>query len=212
MSPPPAAATEEDVVGVRLTRRYSRFVGAMKVALPAFAVALIVLFLSWPRISGTGDGYRLSFADLMRDPDGQIGVTRARFAGGDSNNRPFLVTADRAVQVEGFDIFHLDVLQADLTLDSGAWVSVTASTGVFDRANGTLDLEGPIDIFSDRGYELHAIRARVDLDAGLLSSAGAIEGHGPLGTVRADALRYESASNRLTLVGNVRVTLGAGDG
>ena len=178
--------------GVSPGRRYSRFVGLMKFVLPLFALMLSVLLVAWPDANG-GGGFRLSLADLQRGSDTELGVTRARFAGTDKHDRPFLVTAERAVQRSArFEIFDLDTLQADFTLDSGIWVSLTASAGVYDRAEGRLLLAGPIDVHSDAGYELHAGDATVDLRERTFATDFPVEGHGPLGEIRADGLRVLS--------------------
>ena len=193
-----------------LSRRYSRFVGTIKVVLFLAAGALVLLMVAWPRLNGT-TGFRLSFADLKADAEGNLGVTRARFAGTDANNRPFVVTAERAVQQHGsFELFALNTLQADITLDDGVWISVAAASGTYNRGARLLTLFGPIEIFSDQGYELHATVAVIDLAAGTVVSDQPIEGHGPMGTVRADGLFFSSAGGRLSLTGRVRVTANPG--
>ena len=190
-----------------LSRTHSRFVGTVKIALFLSAGALILLLVVWPRLNGSGDGFRLSFADLRRDTEGNLGVTRARFAGTDGNDRPFVVTAANAVQQHGsFDVFALNGLQADITIGNGMWISVSAETGMYDRNERLLTLTGPIEIFSDQGYELHANSAVVDLAKGTIVSTQAVDGHGPMGAVRADGFRFTSAGGLLNLTGGVRVT------
>lgn len=197
---------------VRRSRRYSRFVGLMKFLLPLTAVALIVLIAAWPQIYGGEDGFRFSFADLQRDQDGQVGVSKARFAGTDSANRPFLVTAERAVQKKGFDVFELASLQADITTADGTWLSITADKGEYSRTDRSLVLQGVIDIFSNVGYEMHATHAVVNLSTGTITSREPIQGHGPLGAMTAEQMTYSSADKHLQLTGGVRVTLNPREG
>ena len=191
-------------------RRYSRFVGLMKFVLPAFAVGLIVLMVAWPGQFGHGDGFRLSFADLDPDPDGNLGVVRARFAGTDSKRRPFFITAERAVQQsEQFQVFNLEALQADITLDNGTWISVSAIGGIFDRGSRHLHLEGPIEIFTNVGYELHAEEASVDLGLGAVKTGRPVNGHGPLGAIWAEGMQFTSEGGLIAFSGGVRVVLNA---
>ena len=189
------------------SRRYSRFVGLMKFLLPLVAVALVGLIIAWPRLDSGDTGFRFSFADLERDADGTPGVSRARFAGADAQSRPFLITAERAVQMQGFDVFVLTGLQADIAAGDGTWLSITAGAGTFHRGDRVLMLEGAIDIFTNLGYELHATDATLDMDDGVMRSKLPIEGHGPLGSLRADTLRYSTADKSLHLAGAVRVVL-----
>ena len=72
-----------------------------------------------------------------------------------------LVTAERAMQKEGFDVFELTTLQADITTADGTWLSVTADKGEYSRSDRTLVLQGVIDIYSNVGYEMHATHAVV---------------------------------------------------
>jgi lipopolysaccharide export system protein LptC len=192
----------------RHSRAYSRFVGLMKVTLPVVALLLIVMILAWPQIYGGEEGsFRFSFADLERDTTGALGVSKARFAGTDSANRPFTVTAERAVQKQGFEIFELTTLQADITTGDGTWLSITADSGEYRRADRVLVLRGVIDVFSNVGYELHATEAVVNLGNGTVRSEKPVDGHGPLGAMRADAMIYTADGKRLQLNGGVRVVL-----
>ena len=200
------AVEEADGPGlVRLSRRYSRFVGLMKFVLPLVAVALIALVVTWPAQYRNGEGFRMTFADLAPDTEGNLGVVRARFAGADAQDRPFLITAERATQrSERFEVFDFEALQADITLDDGTWISMSAAAGIYERAERKLRLEGPIDIFTDAGYELHATEATIDLAAGRVSTGQPVEGHGPLGSVRADSMVFCSEGSLLRLKGGVR--------
>lgn len=192
------------------SRRYSRFVGLMKFALPGFAVGLVALMVAWPGRFGDGEGFRLSFANLAPDPDGNVGVTRARFAGTDSRARPFFITAERAVQQSArFEVFDLEALQADMTLSNGTWISVSAVAGVFDRGGRHLLLEGPIEIFTDIGYELHALEASINLAAGTVETGRPVNGHGPLGAIWAEGMRFTSDGGVIAFWGGVRVVLNA---
>lgn len=193
-------------IDVRRSRRYSAFVGWMKFLLPVSAAALVAIIVWWPRLE-SDPGFRFSFGDLERDEGGLLGVTKARFAGTDSNQRPFVVTADRAVQKEGFDVFDLISLQADITTDNGTWISITADRGEFSRSGRVLHLAGAVDVFTNAGYELHTNEAVIDLNAGTLKTPTRIEGHGPLGMLQADTLHYTSGSRALSLIGRVRVTI-----
>ena len=201
-------------VVTKLSGRYSQFVGWMKFVLPLFAVALIALMIGWPGVDGEGEGFRLSIADLAPDANGNLGITRARFAGTDRFERPFLITAEGATQdANGFDVFALETLQADITLGNGTWITITAATGQFERSARVLKLAGPISVFTDVGYEIHAEQARLDLEQGAVVATGPVQGHGPIGAFWAnDGVTFSSVTGILTFTGNVRVVINPGVG
>ncbi len=192
----------------RFGARHTRFVGAMKVFLPLVAAVIAGLLLAWP---GVHEGPReivLPFAETGATDAETPGMANARYIGTDADDRPFLVTANRAVQDPARpDLIDLVALQADMTLDNGAWMSVMASHGRYDRARQILRLVGTVSIFSDAGYEFHAETALIDLRNKLAESHAPVEGHGPFGTLRADRFRVVDRGRRLLFDDNVRMTI-----
>ena len=72
---------------------------------------------------------------------------------------------------------------------------------------GTLALDGGLQIFSDRGYQLQSARAAVDINKGIVVGPQEVTGQGPLGTLRADRFRFDRASGQLALDGHVEMSL-----
>ena len=192
----------------RFGARYSRFVGAMKVLLPLVAAAIAGLILAWPGTYEDPQEIALTFAETGSTDAKTPGMANARYIGTDADNRPFLVTADQAIQDPAQpDLIDMVALQADMTLDNGMWVSVMASHGRYDRARQVLQLAGSVNIFSDIGYEFHAETARVDLQDNVAESDAPVKGHGPFGTLRADRFRIVDQGKRLLFNDNVRMTI-----
>ncbi len=140
--------------------RYSNFVGLMKVLLPTVAAVLIALVVAWPLLSGRDEGVPISFADVeLSGPETPL-MSNARYLGTDARNRPFTVTADAVTQAaEDEDTIHFTAPKADMLLDSGAWVALTADRGTLHRATNTMVLDGAVNIFSDEGYEFRTAHA-----------------------------------------------------
>jgi lipopolysaccharide export system protein LptC len=196
------------VAGLRGVRHYSRFVRTLKVLLPVAAAAIAVLVIAWPGYDQVPSRMAFTFATTTEEATGQTGMANARFLGTDNERRPFMVTAARAVPDDTDpDRITMTSLQADMTLDDGAWMSLMAETGRYDRVRQVLDLGGPISIFSDAGYEFHARSAIVDLRAGTAESDEPVEGHGPFGALTADRFRILEQGNRLVFEQRVRMTL-----
>src|SRR6185369_2452691 len=116
----------------RLNTGYSRFVGLMKFLLPAVAVGLLLLVAAWPRLQAGLDRLRLSFTRLDLSEARDLRMVNARFSGIDKQHRPYVLTADVARQMpDRNDLMALEGSKGDITLQSGAWLAVTAFTGVY---------------------------------------------------------------------------------
>lgn len=199
----PALATGVDLARVRR----SRFVGAMRIALPLLALVLIALLIAWPQVYRRSDGFRLAFSTIEVE-DGALTMTKARYRGTDHKDQPFLVSADTATQDPNDPKrVTLDRIAADMTMRDGTWLALNANSGAYHQGEQTLTLQDDISVFTDRGYELHGISARVDLAAGTLASDDKVWGQGPFGLLRANGMRVDGNGNRVRFINGVQVTL-----
>lgn len=194
--------------GVDLARvRRSRFVGAMRIALPLLALVLIALLIAWPQVYRRNDGFRLAFSTIEVE-DGALTMTKARYRGTDHKDQPFLVSADTATQDPSDPKrITLDRISADMTMRDGTWLALNANAGDYHQGEQVLTLQGDISVFTDRGYELHGISARVDLAAGTLASDDKVWGQGPFGLLRSNGMRVDGNGNRVRFINGVQVTL-----
>ncbi len=185
---------------------YSNFVGLMKVLLPISAAVLTALVVAWPLLSGRDEGVPISFADVeFTGPETPL-MSNARYLGTDGRDRPLSITADTVTQAaEDEDTVHFTAPKADMLLDSGAWVLLTADRGTLHRATNIMVLDGAVNIFSDEGYEFRTDHAEIDIDANTAWGDRPIEGQGPLGTLNADTFRLDNAAGRLLFEGSVRM-------
>ncbi len=189
-------------------KRYSRFVGLMKVVLPSVAAVLVVLVVAWPQFQGVREGFRIEIAKLKLPFSGGQHLSNARFTGVDSRNRPFTVTANSAAQAEGQPgIVDLARPKADITLSSGAWVAATAKQGTYLKEDELLHLDGQVDLFHDTGFEMHTASATVDLKNGTAQGDAPVEGHGPSGALNATGFRIYDGGARILFTGKARLVL-----
>ena len=198
--------------GQGAVRRDVPVVRVLKIALPCLAVALIALAVAWPVLfpEGPAKAPRMAVQDVA--PGGNdVRLIKPRYGGTDARGRPFLVTAESATQDRANpDLIHLANLQADITLTDGAWFSLIAPTGLYRIPDQALDLTGGVDVFSDRGYELHAPNVRVDLGEAIAEGTNGVHGQGPFGHMRAERYRFERDRQHLILTGRVHVTYSPG--
>jgi lipopolysaccharide export system protein LptC len=195
-----------------LGRRYSRFVSLAKIALPLIALALVMVLVAWPQAQSEDPTFQVSLAALPEGDAGDAAMTRARFVGTDAKDQVFVITAERAVpNAINPERIRLETLQADLTLNSGAWVSMLSVTGLYDRTQQSLTLLDGVDFFADNGFALHTASALIDLADGTAQGSEAVRAQGPMGELDADSFRMVREGQRLFFKGNVRMTLQPGN-
>lgn len=187
--------------------RHHRIIVALRVALPLAALGLVGLVIAWPQLQTREPGFILSFSKIANYDD-RIRMVHPRYAGIDSKNQPFVITADVATQTRGDDRkVSLEGLEADITLADGTWLNLQATTGTYRPRKEVLVLNDKVRIYTGRGLEFETEVARVDLRRGEAASDAPVQGHGPFGTFKADRLYIEDSGRRLRFEGGVRVTI-----
>ena len=211
-----APATKERAAGftprhsgnllVSLARR-RRYVQFMKFVLPLLAVVIVAMVLIWPQLTKRGNLLPLNFTDVDSSSSALV-MKNPRYRGVDAQNQPYVVTADRAIQDPQDDqLVTMDRVQADLTMNGGGWWSMTADTGYYDGKKRLLDLYGNIQVFSDKGYEMHGLSAEINLDTKILSSDEKVWGHTDLGAIKANGLRVYDKGQVIHFINGVNTTI-----
>ncbi len=192
----------------RIGGNYSRFVGLMKLVLPAIAGVLILMIIVWPQFEDKPEGFRLRPSSVSLETAGGQKLVNARYTGTDRRDNPFTITAKALAQRNKDDeVVELHGPTADIFLDSGSWVAVTAPIGSYRKKVRILKLSGGVDLFHDDGYEFHTEVATVDLVDGVASSDRPVRGHGPFGRLRASGFRILDGGERILFQGSSRLLL-----
>jgi lipopolysaccharide export system protein LptC len=182
---------------------YSHFVKFMKVVLPLAAFGIIALLAAWPRIQGGDPG-------LRRD-SGELEMMRALYVGTDTQNRPFSLTADRAVQSTSEPgVLDLVRPQGELTLKDGTWIAIKADRGRYNDKTGKLLLLGNANLFHDKGYEFRSDEAHVDVKAGNAWGDLPVTGQGPFGEIFSRGFRLFDSGATIVFNGPAHLDLAAG--
>ncbi len=188
--------------------RYSRFVGLMKWLLPSIAVALALLVVIWPYLGEQDRGLPLSFAAIKSSVSDKLFMTNARFLGADDRNQPYTVTADEVVQeANDQDLVQFVNPKADIQLDDGSWVALTAKRGMLRQSADLLSLDGGVDVFSDSGFEFRTDRVKVDLRTKIASGDAPVEGQGPLGVLNATGFTLDRNGRTIRFKGRVKLVI-----
>lgn len=180
----------------------------MRITLPLVAGAIIALVIAWPEVGERRKEFKVGVSAISVNEKGGQQVVKPRFTGTDRDSRPFTVTADSAVQSKDNPTeVELAFPKADVTLHDGAWLAVSAASGRFDRKGEILALKGGVELFHDKGYELHTRAARVDLGKGQASGDEPVRGQGPIGTLQGRGFRVLDKGRRLLITGKSRLVL-----
>lgn len=176
-----------------------------------FLVLLLLgLVLLWPVFNERSDSITLSYKDIQLGGE-QIRMQNARYSGSDLRDRPFMISADLALQ-EGVNAEKalLTGVKAQIEISDDNMVRVSAGEGVYRRLEEKLVLDGGIHFESDSGYELSVERAEVDLSSGIAQAASPVSGSAPFGSFSAESFALDSRARSLELQGRVRVRLEPG--
>lgn len=211
-TPPRRRRPPDHPVRVPGHRRYSRFVGVMKVLLPSLAVVLLGLVVAWPRLGNDEDRFQIGFASISQQAVENLQMVNARYYGIDNRNHPFTVTADLAKEEQPRSgVMLLERPKADFATRDGNGVYVEAVRGYYHQKEQILDLEGEVSLFHDEGYELHTEKASIDLVRSVAEGHVAVTGNGPQGRIQGEGFRIVENGRQIVVLGRSGLSLkGAG--
>ncbi|MBL8630537.1 MAG: LPS export ABC transporter periplasmic protein LptC [Rhodospirillaceae bacterium] len=200
---PRTGAVADDVA------RYSKFVGYMRVGLPAVAGFLVLLVLVLPQFMGNDERFRVGTSAAVKEAAVEaLSMVNARYFGTDKKGQPFSVTAEGVKQhTDDDNKVELSGPQADMTLTNGDWLSVEAKAGLYDRDKETLNLTGDVSLFQDKGYEMHTDELNVQLKDGNAQSRKPVQSQGPFGQLNAQGFDLYDKGDRVVFLGPAQLTL-----
>ena len=193
-------------LALEVARRRTAFVRGLRLFFTASALTIagllvVQLFLGSSQES-VGEAEAVS-ADVR--------MTNPRFTGRDESLTPYAITADTAIRRRDAPagVTELERPRLDYNfLDAGADVSqVLAEAGRYDLPNRTLDLYTGVNFRTRTGYTFDSTHARIFLREERVTGDEAVEGTGPMGTIRADSYEISDGGNRIVFSGNVRARL-----
>ena len=177
---------------------WSRLVGALKLALPLGAVALLSsLFLVASRPGAERASIALAEADAAAEPR----VTAPEFAGVTEDGDTIALTAATArPDPAAPGAIRAETVEA-LVDSGGRRLAMSAPSARV--AGDVVTVEGGVRIGTSDGWDLTAPRIAAALDRTEVVARGPLSGTGPLGSVAAGGLTM--TADRLVLSGGVRV-------
>jgi lipopolysaccharide export system protein LptC len=185
---------------------YSKIIRWMRLALPLTALAIAAIVFSW---SGPRQSLLSRTADTeIRKTIGKNELVSPRFENVDAQNRPYTLTAERAVQdkIDG-NVIVLEKPRGDMVLEDNHWIAMEASEGAFEQADRKLLLRGNVRLFRDGGYQLETPELHIDIANNTALSEKDVYGQGPEGTLEARGLLGDNIKGTLVFTGPAKLVL-----
>lgn len=183
-------------------RRRSLYVSFWRGALPAVMVVSIVGMGLWAGVKTFGD------LQPANKRGGEIRMMGPEFHGHDKKGRPYVVTAESAVQ---------DPVKTDRSIltrpklmmqtENRGDLTVVADMGVNDEAARTMDLSGNVVATDGQGYRFTSPTAHVVNDAHTVSGSQGVVITGPLGQTSGSAYSMDDKAGHALIIGNVKTHL-----
>ena len=194
--------------GLWMLTGYSRFVGLMKLALPATAVAILGLIMAWPRLAPREEEFQVAFANFNAKSIDTQSVVNPRYYGTDDKNLPYTLTADIGTQIDQQEqMVQLEKPIADLSRPNGGGIVGNSDLGIFQQRDNILSLYGHVDLYQDKGYEVHSASAHIDVQPGNASGDEVTHGKGPAGVVDGEGFRLWDRGDRIMFTGKAKAVL-----
>lgn len=195
---------------------YSKFVRLMRLALPLSALAIvIVLYLR----SGLEEQVIKPMEEVIRAPSldersiAKNELLNPKFESMSTQNLPYQITADRAVQGEkNQNLIMLEHPIGKITMEDGMHVVLKSNAGAYRQDTGRFFLEGDVHLKHDGGFTLQMEEAHIDLKQGYAWSEKSLEGEGPDMAIVAQGVRANNNSGKVVFSGPATLTLDGGVG
>lgn len=196
-------------VNVANAAGYTRFVRVMRLMLPLAAVGVItILFIR------TGVEDKLIVPMESDKPEIQMQniakneLLNPKFESMDKKNKPYKITADRAVQGEkNKDLIMLDRPIGVMTMKDGIQVTVHSDTGAYRQDTERFFLQGGVFMQHADGYTLSSEEAHIDLKQNFAWSDKDVQGQGPDILISAKGVRADGNTGEIIFAGPATLVL-----
>lgn len=189
-------------------RSYTRFVKAMRWALPVAALGIVAIVMAWPKMETAITPVTPENVSQNQAPATQNELINPRFEGADSGNNPYILTASRAVQsTQNADILLLTTPVGDMTFSAQESVNITAQKGNYRQEAGLLHLEGAVKVKHSSGYQLDTTRLMIDTKARETRTDQPVAIAGPAAILNASGMEGRNQDGVLVFTGPARLIL-----
>ncbi len=186
---------------------YTRLLNIGKISLGMMVLLLIAAVVVVPFLKPEEEGVRIALTQVPVESNGEKPVMKnPRYESVDGDNQPFTIRASEAVQQDESEVL-LRKIKADVALNNGLWLALSAATGVLEITAQKMFLKEKVHLIASNGYELNSNKVYVDMKQSMVRSNAGVSGQGPMGNVVANEFLIEGSSQRVLFENNVKLTI-----
>ncbi|HEV2553580.1 MAG TPA: LPS export ABC transporter periplasmic protein LptC [Bosea sp. (in: a-proteobacteria)] len=184
-------------------RRHTRLVRFLRRAIPISASVAVLALIVTPFLNPLNGVASLSLG-AVGISGGKVKMDTPRLSGYRTDNRPYEVTAEAALQeIRNPTQVELQTLTARLQMEREGWVTVNAKSGLFDTQKEKLRLVDDVHVRTENGHDIRMRTADVDFKGGTVVSKEPVKVS--LGTTTVDAESLDVKDNGALIVFQGRV-------
>ena len=155
-----------------------------KWALPAAALLLLASIIAWAEVEQRLSANKTVLRELANIRIESGNLLGATYRGVDEQQRPFMITADSAHQIND-NRMDLTKPVADILPQSGGWMLARSAKGVYMQHAHLLDLTGDVTLYRSDGLMMHTPMVDIDVRRGIAASDAWVHIEGPFGQLDA---------------------------
>ncbi|MGH1456092.1 MAG: LPS export ABC transporter periplasmic protein LptC [Alphaproteobacteria bacterium] len=215
--------SDNDARMERLSRRgdkvdggggYTRFVRAMRFALPLAAIGVVVVLYFRSGVEETAIiplAEREIAQDIKEQRISKNELMNPKFESMDKKSQPYEITADRAVQGESNkDLIMLERPIGRMTMQDGDVIKVTSQTGAYRQDTERFFLEGDVFLEHVQGYTLETAEAHIDMKQNFAWSEKDVHASGPDLSIDAKGIQANGQTGEIVFQGPAKLILDKG--
>lgn len=188
------------------SKRHSTIVRSMRLILPIAALGVVVVIMAWK--SDLNPVTAVPREEISPQTVSQNELVNPKFQSEDENGQPYSITATKATQnAEDMNTLLLQQPVADITLNSGDTVSLTATNGEYKQEQKGLTLDGRVEVHHNSGYQIQTEKMNIDVSGQIITSDSPVTGQGPEADISASGLHVNGNSKIIIFNGPAKLTL-----
>nr|WP_082766130.1 LPS export ABC transporter periplasmic protein LptC [Paramesorhizobium deserti] len=200
-------ASEKSAAVFQAAQRHSGRVRVLKTALPLAAVAVAGVF-SWFTFLAAPTAPVTIQVGTTETEDGKLVMTNPKLDGFTKENLPYTMTAARAMQdVTNNGVITLENIDAELPLGPDQRAKIEAKSGIYDNANGRLQLDKDFTVTTNSGLKAKLKSADVNISTGRITTDQPVDIQNGDAHISADKMQIQDNGDVMVFENKVKLVI-----